>query len=238
MGLNIANLQVITSCLSRMREDVSTPLKMLTLGYQDFVTTPDTLDQLFHAGFSQNLKERPEALQTRWEQEGYRVFDINDFGQKVNVEIVAIDVVKLQGEELVVDLNQPIDPMFHGAFDLVFDGGTIEHCFNIGQAISNAASCVKQNGFIVHNNPLNKINHGFFNLCPTFYYDFYSQNGFQPLLIKACTKGRDEAQLIAIDAVSRVPVPQEELSIVSVAQRQEMRDFQWPIQTKYKDMLA
>ena len=41
----------------------------------------------------------------------------------------------------------------------------------------NILSMLKVGGHIYHSNPLVSLNHGFYNLNPTFYSDFYIDNG-------------------------------------------------------------
>jgi hypothetical protein len=55
----------------------------------------------------------------------------------------------------------------------VLDCGTTEHCFNVGQAIINAAHAVKPGGAIFHCFPMCVMNHGFWNASPTAFKDFY-----------------------------------------------------------------
>ena len=60
----------------------------------------------------------------------------------------------------------------------MIDAGTIEHCFNIAQAILNAAQAVAPGGHVFHAPPMTMLNHGFYNLNPTLFHDFYGQNGW------------------------------------------------------------
>jgi 2-polyprenyl-3-methyl-5-hydroxy-6-metoxy-1,4-benzoquinol methylase len=70
-----------------------------------------------------------------------------------------------------VDLNYPED--WPEKYDVVIDGGTAEHCFNVGQVFANILSAVRPDGgIVVHVNPLNMMNHGFWNISPTAYADF------------------------------------------------------------------
>jgi hypothetical protein len=90
--------------------------------------------------------------------------------------LTCIDSIAHTGKELIADLNRP---QWFGTFDLVIDPGTIEHCVNIWQALCNAAMSVKKNGHILHNSPLTMVNHGYYNICPVLYRDFYQANGFE-----------------------------------------------------------
>jgi hypothetical protein len=78
-----------------------------------------------------------------------------------------------------VDLNYPED--WPEKYDVVIDGGTAEHCFNVGQVFANILSAVRPDGgIVVHVNPLNMMNHGFWNISPTAYADFYRRVHQEP----------------------------------------------------------
>jgi len=53
------------------------------------------------------------------------------------------------------------------------------------QALINAAEAVAAHGHIFHINPMNVMNHGFYNICPTLMHDFYDQNLWTIHLLKA-----------------------------------------------------
>ena len=68
-------------------------------------------------------------------------------------------------------------------YDFIIDAGTVEHCFNLGQVFDNIRRGVNSNdGIIIHVNPLNWLNHGFWNINPTAYFDFYNANGFEIII--------------------------------------------------------
>src|ERR1700738_1241384 len=54
-------------------------------------------------------------------------------------EIVAIDVSDYEGAHIVHDMNRPIPDSLISSFDLVLDGGTLEHVFDFPTALRNAA---------------------------------------------------------------------------------------------------
>lgn len=87
----------------------------------------------------------------------------------------AVDLVAHHGSERIADLSTP---QSLGEYDLVLDCGTLEHCSNIAQAFINAASAVRVGGHIIHELPINMVNHGYWNVCPVWFQDFYGGNGF------------------------------------------------------------
>ncbi len=46
-----------------------------------------------------------------------------------------VDLVASRGGERILDLNGPLEADLVGGFDVVLDAGTMEHCFNVGQAV-------------------------------------------------------------------------------------------------------
>ena len=136
-----------------------------------------------------------------------------------------IDIVASRGCERIFDLNYPQDMGLH---DLVLDCGTVEHCFNIGQAIINAANAVEEGGVIFHTPPISMINHGFYNLSPTVLYDFYTQNGWG-IEFMAGVQGKT---LFPLDPIGRQSVPSE-CSMYMVARRTNMNPMVFPTQSKY-----
>ena len=86
-------------------------------------------------------------------------------------EVVAMDASDFEGAEITLDLNQEDTPKdLVGTADLVLEAGTLEHLVRI----------VKTGGRILHTSPAsNFIDHGFYSFSPTFFFDFYRQNGFR-----------------------------------------------------------
>lgn len=105
--------------------------------------------------------------------------------------IHSIDYFPDENPTFTLDLNRPIPDELHGKYDLVFDGGTTEHCFNVPQVMRNAVNLLKSEdrdgtaGMIIHYLPMNKsIDHGFYQFSPTLFFDYYSANGFEDMKMK------------------------------------------------------
>lgn len=98
-------------------------------------------------------------------------------------ELVTVDLFKHHGSEVIADLSLPWgagkNPQFDAQFDLVLDCGTTEHCANPLQAFLNAASACKVGGHVFHHLPATAVNHGYWNISPKWFHDFYvAANGF------------------------------------------------------------
>jgi hypothetical protein len=105
----------------------------------------------------------------------YRMlFDFDSF--------VSIDI---GGDENAIkaDLNYPVTPLgewHYGDFDLVVNHGTAEHIFNIAQVFRTMHDYCKPGGFMIHEAPWTGwIDHGFYSLQPTLFYDLAAANAYE-----------------------------------------------------------
>jgi hypothetical protein len=143
--------------------------------------------------------------------------------------LTCVDAIAHDGREVVADLNHPHD---FGEFDLVIDAGTTEHCFNVGQAIVNAANAVKVGGYILHTNPVSMGNHAFYNFCPTLMWDFYKANGFTIERLELRDR-MGEGQNVPFHPAGRFPLGNN-WAMYCLAKRQERKPLSYPIQGKYR----
>jgi hypothetical protein len=93
---------------------------------------------------------------------------------------------------------------------------------------------VKVGGCILHINPAAMFNHGFYNLNPTLYNDFYTENGFTMLFLKAAANMVEAPQLIDVPTRARFKQLPVSASILCVAQRVSQQPVRWPMQAKYR----
>jgi hypothetical protein len=198
--------------------------KVLSLGYQDILATNEEVKSLF------GIEVEKTTDYGRRHNVSHPLPETEEFFQKIGCEHVCVDIVKARGTEIICDLNLPpqIEALSPKQYDLVLDGGTLEHCFNVGQAFMTVADTVKLGGVIFHGNPISMINHGFYNFSPTLYHDFYTQNGWEVELMMVSSKNGDTASIPPTD---RCRVGQE-LSIL-VAARRISDALKFPTQTKY-----
>lgn len=98
-------------------------------------------------------------------------------------EVVSIDMSDYQGSSIVHDMNISLAgkrPDLAAQFDLVIDGGTLEHVFNFPVAVANLMFLVRKGGHVLSANPANNLcGHGFYQFTPELMYRIYSgANGF------------------------------------------------------------
>lgn len=93
--------------------------------------------------------------------------------------VQSLDVSDYENADHVADLNFALPEGLEGRFGLVLDGGTLEHVFNVPQALENIKRLLKKDGRIIHLSPMgNWAEHGFFQFSPTLFHDYYVTNGF------------------------------------------------------------
>lgn len=96
-------------------------------------------------------------------------------------KVFSLDASSFEGAEFIHDLNQPVGNDLKQKFDLVFDGGTLEHIFNFPMALQNCMEMVREGGrFIIHTCANNWCGHGFYQFSPELFYNVLSDdNGFE-----------------------------------------------------------
>ena len=207
MALNYSALKLLKGYLKG---------SVLSLGYPDLVV-PDTK----FLGV-----EATEFVDTgRWHGVNYQLPETNHVFGLMGCDLHCVDIHASRGCEEIADLNYPQEL---GKYDLVIDAGTLEHCFNISQAMFNMANAVKVGGHIFHSPPMTMVNHGFYNLCPTFFHDFYTQNDFTIEHLSGWTKDK-HGEVPPVKRFTSLP----EASLFVIARKNNEAKLVFPVQTKY-----
>lgn len=108
--------------------------------------------------------------------------DITFFSSLGFNAVESLDFVSNENPTYVHDLNLPVPKNLENAFDVIFDGGTAEHVFDVAQLFRNIHKMLKPGGVIIHDSPTNNfVDHGFWQLCPTVFADTYQTNGYDLL---------------------------------------------------------
>ena len=230
MGLDITCLRII----KQIAKKIGAVPQVLAFGYPDLLITDDEYKLFFGESFVlEDLKVRDDSEKIiRWHGRQNiltKIYDTYGIFEAIGCELVIADVKEIRGGELVLDLNFAVE--HEVKYDLVYDGGTIEHCFNIGQAMQNMTYLTKVGGYILHVNPLNMINHGFYNLSPTFYYDYYIQNFHALCDLRTLKNGVLSDN---INPTKRFFLDSEHV-ILCVAQKKNEKHSGYPMQAKYRD---
>lgn len=118
-----------------------------------------------------------------WRNYQFQGSYVNDFFVKYfeSKLISVIDYSSYQGADIIHDLNTPISDEFDNRYDVVIDGGTLEHIFNFPIAISNMMRMVRVGGRVFLSTPANnQCGHGMYQFSPELMFRVFSpENGFE-----------------------------------------------------------
>lgn len=94
-------------------------------------------------------------------------------------KIDSVDISDCDGANMIHDLNREVPTAWKQQYDVIFDGGTVEHVFHIKQSLDSIVAMLKPGGRIIHYCvSSNNLGHSFYMFSPTLLNDFYSANGF------------------------------------------------------------
>jgi hypothetical protein len=230
---------LVLNVLRQIRPHLPPEPKICCLGYPDVMVSAEQAEQYLGAEVAARLAYRPDSASIiAWhalEAHLDRVIDAQSLFEVMGMQLTVVDLVASRGGERIVDLNEALPADLADAFDIVLDAGTMEHCFNVGQAVRNILAMAKVGGFVIHMNPMTMINHGFFNFSPTFYHDFYGQNGHQ-LMAPICGLSANGIKVTyaKVDHTRRQRVTDSAM-VLAVVRKQNDSVPIWPMQSKYLD---
>ncbi len=125
-------------------------------------------------------------------------------------DVESLDAFDDEQPTHVLDLNNPVPEEMKDCYDLVLDGGTMEHCFDVPQVLENTTRLLKVGGRVVHVSPVcGWANHGFFQFSPILYPAFYGKNGFDDMSATLVIRRKAELWALALDEDCLIP-PQAE----------------------------
>ncbi|SPE50308.1 hypothetical protein SBV1_110028 [Verrucomicrobia bacterium] len=169
MGLDLHGVQL----LLRARKQGVQFGNVLTIGRLVLDVFPNKIQQLLQAHGLPDEKFRgggPASGQTE------------DFFRSLGATSVqSLDASAYEGASVVHDLNLPISAEWKGRFDVVYDGGTLEHVFNFPVALRSCMEMVKVGGHLFLDSPGNNwFGHGFYQFSPELFYSACSEeNGYE-----------------------------------------------------------
>ena len=168
MGLDINAVQFLIDARRRGAEfgDV------LTLGRQDLNVYPAKMAEVLEShGFpAAAFKGDDKAL--------YSEPCFQSLGAR---GVSSMDASGFEGAGFIHDLNEPIGGELKERFDLVYDGGTLEHVFHFPMALRNCMEMVRPGGHLfIHTITNNWCGHGFYQFSPELFFRALSpDNGFE-----------------------------------------------------------
>jgi hypothetical protein len=148
----------------------------LMIGRQMYVVDEPCLQQIASA-----LGKSREALSPpahgEWAEWFFRLLGAH--------EPKSLDGSGHEGATYVQDLNAPADPARARQFSAVFDGGTLEHVFNVPNALKVCLEMVRLNGhYLILTVANNFMGHGFWQFSPDFFFRVLSsENGYELITV-------------------------------------------------------
>jgi hypothetical protein len=154
------------------------------------------------------------------------------------------DISPYENPDFLLDLNKPVKKSLYNNFNNIVDPGTLEHLFNIPQALDNYSKMLKKNGYLVISTTCsNLIDHGFYSFSPTLFFDYFECNGFK--IIKCYLKEYSpylfELNSSIYEYMDRGPeipfISNKAVEVIVFAQK--LKDYKkqnFPIQYVYKNL--
>lgn len=240
MPLVPLTLDVIKNAIPTFAANGCESRRVLSFGYPDILASAEQVGAVFGPEVVARLGFRADSAEIlRWHAATSvtdRVIEASSLFTALGLELEVMDLVAARGGEIIQDLNEPIPAHLHARYALVLDAGTLEHCFDIAQAAVNMASAVAVGGLVMHGNPLNMYNHGFYNLNPTWYHDFYGTNGFAIERLQAVLDAvAANPRLGNLPPYARFAGVPDNATMLVLARRKSIEALRYPVQNKYKN---
>jgi|GEM_PF-1411305 SAM-dependent methyltransferase len=165
MGLDINMATILADWIERYA--IAGP--MLTLGVQQLSFTSEQ----FRQADNRRDQERGSAITTA-----------ADLFSACGIEATfSLDISTDEGADFLFDLNNPLPPPdLVSRFAAVLNGGTLEHVFNLPNALSAITRLLRPGGCALHVVPVhNWVDHGFYQISPTLLFDYYTAARFEIL---------------------------------------------------------
>jgi hypothetical protein len=173
----MAITKVAARFLMEARESGVNFERTLTLGRQGLLTSPlwlarelaarGYIDPAQRSAWAREVSHRPYVADELYTALGARQLEV-------------LDNSEYEGASVIHDLNDPVPERLHETFDVVFDGGSLEHVFEFPTALRSVMAMVKVGGHLIIGTPTNNLSgHGFYQFSPeVFYRALGPQSGF------------------------------------------------------------
>jgi SAM-dependent methyltransferase len=153
--------------------------RTLTLGRQDMLVSPLRVEATLraHDCWPRGVN-RQDFLDALCRKDYYADPFLRALGATA---VSSLDASPFEGAEIIHDLNEPIGGGHHDQYDVVIDGGLLEHVFNFPVALKNCMEMVRVGGTLMIHTPANNyFGHGFYQFSPELFFRALSEeNGFR-----------------------------------------------------------
>jgi SAM-dependent methyltransferase len=91
--------------------------------------------------------------------------------------VLSIDYSQFEGADIIYDLNKPVPRGLHQRFDIIFDGGTMEHVFNVPMVLDSVKKMLRPGGIFITINAANhQLGHGFYQFSPELFWRVFGED--------------------------------------------------------------
>jgi hypothetical protein len=198
MGLSRVNAQyLIAARRSGVRFD-----RTLTIGRQNLFAGPHwAWRAMARAGVAPAISKR-EFLDAFEESKWFGDPLLRALGA---TELSSMDASGWEGADVVHDLNQPVPEALHQRYTLVYDGGSLEHIFDVPTVLRSYMEMVEVGGhLIIQTNADGHMGHGLYQFSPELFYRVLSaENGYE---VEHVTAMVDD---VGWGRLGNVPIPYE-----------------------------
>jgi hypothetical protein len=170
----------------------------MTLGRQHFYCSPAGLRRAVR-DFA--IAATREEIDRCFQHETFTALFADEFFRLLGAqETTSVDRSDFEQATLLHDLNDPFPAHLRGQFDLVVDGGTLEHIFNYPAALRHCLEVVQVGGHFMTITPAsNQMGHGFYQFSPELFFRVFSaENGFALRKIVLFDAGKEESPLYEV----------------------------------------
>ncbi|WP_394177036.1 hypothetical protein [Yoonia maritima] len=89
----------------------------------------------------------------------------------------SMDFSDYEGCDHTHDMNEPVPKALRRKFDVILDGGTLEHVFNTPQALDNVFHMLKDDGIFISTNGMSGwAGHGFYQFSPELVWRYWQDS--------------------------------------------------------------
>jgi hypothetical protein len=112
----------------------------------------------------------------------------------------AMDASDFEGADIVHDFNLAIPEHLRETTSFFYDGGTLEHVFNVAASFKNVIDLLTVGGIALFAPPANnQCGHGFYQFSPELFFRVLSANGFDSIHVYLVTTVRPTKWLKCVD---------------------------------------
>lgn len=176
MGVSNANAALLLAA----RNHADRFDRVATLGKQTFWPKLQFLEKLLPAF---GVQESATRLMDRIRSDGSQF--LRFLGAK---SVDEFDASAYEGASVIHDMNNPLPDQYKYQYDVVYDGGSLEHIFDVRQALLNITELLAPGGIFVGSTVANNImGHGFYQFSPELFFRFFChENGWGSIRVFLC----------------------------------------------------